>query len=203
MKHIVLASKSPRRNDILKKAGFKFTVVNSDYHEELDNNFFSYKKIETLAKNKAYGAIKNITVPSLIIGADTVVVLNDNILTKPSDKSDAFNMLQSLSNKEHIVVTALCILDSETQKYVLNSTTTKVEFNPLSQNMIKDYITKFNPLDKAGAYGIQELPNGFVKTVKGDMENVIGLSSKAVKSAIQELQTILEVSREKYVYPQD
>ena len=94
-------------------------------------------------------------------------------------------------------------MDSETQIYIVKSTTTKVEFNRLSAKMIHYYVDKFLPMDKAGAYGIQELPEGYINTVTGDLENVIGLSSKAVKSAIQELQTILEESREKCACPQD
>lgn len=203
MRQIALASKSPRRNDILKKAGFKFNIIKSDYNEELDNKFFSYQKIESLAKNKAFGALSNLTTPTFILSADTVVVLDNEILTKPIDKNDAYNTLSLLSNKKHIVVTSLCLLDSETLKYVIKSTTTKVEFNKLSDEMIHFYVDTFLPLDKAGAYGIQELPNGYIKNVVGDIENVIGLSSNAVKSAIQELQTILEESREKCVCPQD
>ena len=78
MKNLVLASKSPRRSEILKKAGFKFDIVTSDYEEELDNKQFSYDKIENLAKNKAFGALNNINKPSYIISADTVVVLDNN-----------------------------------------------------------------------------------------------------------------------------
>ena len=90
MKQIALASKSPRRSDILKKAGFEFNIVKSDYNEELDNKFFSYEKIENLAKNKAFGALSNLTAPAFILSADTVVVLNNNILTKPIDKNQIY-----------------------------------------------------------------------------------------------------------------
>lgn len=203
MKHLALASKSPRRSDILHKAGISFYIVKSNYNEELEDRIFSYKKIENLAKNKALGALENITQPDFILSADTVVVLDSKILTKPIDKDDAYNMLNQLSGKQHSVVTSLCLLDSETKTYIIKSTTTKVEFNQLSTKMIKDYVDKFHPLDKAGAYGIQELPTGYINTVTGDLENVIGLSSKAVKSAIEELQTILEESQEKYVCPLD
>ena len=203
MKQIALASKSPRRSDILHKAGIEFHLVKSDYNEELDNKIFSYKKIETLAKNKAFGALANLTSPAYVLSADTVVVSGNKILTKPIDKEDAYKTLQLLSGKEHSVVTSLCLVDSETQIYIVKSTTTKVEFNRLSAKMINYYVDKFLPMDKAGAYGIQELPEGYINTVTGDLENVIGLSSKAVKSAIQELQTILEESREKCACPQD
>lgn len=203
MKNLVLASKSPRRSEILKKAGFKFDIVTSDYEEELDNKQFSYDKIENLAKNKAFGALNNINKPSYIISADTVVVLDNKILTKPIGRNDAFKTLQSLSNREHKVVTSICILDSETQKYVINSITTKVEFNLLTDKMIEFYIDNYKPFDKAGAYGIQELPQGYVNQIIGNLENVIGLSSDAVKDLIIQLEHLLMVFQEKYVYPQD
>ncbi len=203
MKNLVLASKSPRRSEILKKAGFKFDIVTSDYEEELDNKQFSYDKIENLAKNKAFGALNNINKPSYIISADTVVVLDNKILTKPIGRNDAFKTLQSLSNREHEVVTSICILDSETQKYVINSITTKVEFNLLTDKMIEFYIDNYKPFDKAGAYGIQELPQGYVNQIIGNLENVIGLSSDAVKDLIIQLEHLLMVFQEKYVYPQD
>lgn len=191
MRNLVLASKSPRRNEILKKAGFTFDIVTSDYEEELDNKEFSYNKIENLAKNKAFGAINNINKPALIISADTVVVLDNKILTKPIDRNDAYKTLQSLSNRVHEVVTSICILDSETQKYIINSTTTKVEFNHFSNEMINYYIDNYKPYDKAGAYGIQELPEGYVNNIIGDIENVIGLSSNAVKESILQLENLL------------
>ncbi len=191
MKNLVLASKSPRRKEILKKAGFTFDIVTSDYEEELDNKDFSYRKIENLAKNKAFGAINNIKKPALIISADTVVVLDNKILTKPIDRNDAFKTLQSLSNRGHEVVTSICILDSETKKYVINSTTTKVEFNHFSNEMINFYIDNYKPYDKAGAYGIQELPEGYISNIIGDIENVIGLSSNSVKESILQLENLL------------
>ncbi len=191
MKNLVLASKSPRRREILKKAGFTFDIITSDYEEELDNKEFSYQKIETLAKNKAFGAINNIKQPALIISADTVVVLDNKILTKPIDRNDAFKTLQSLSNRVHEVVTSICILDSETQKYIINSTTTKVEFNHFSNEMINYYIDNYKPYDKAGAYGIQELPEGYINNIIGDIENVIGLSSNTVKESILQLENLL------------
>ena len=191
MRYLVLASKSPRRKEILKKAGFTFDIVTSDYEEELDNKEFSYNKIENLAKNKAFGAINNTNKPALIISADTVVVLDNKILTKPIDRNDAYKTLQSLSNRVHEVVTSICILDSETQKYVINSVTTKVEFNHFSNEMINYYIDNYKPYDKAGAYGIQELPEGYVNNIIGDIENVIGLSSNAVKESILQLENLL------------
>ena len=203
MKNLVLASKSPRRRDILTKAGFDFSLVNSDYEEELFDNKFSYAKIENLAKNKALGAINNVKTPSYILSADTVVILNNIILIKPKNRDDAIKMLHELSNNVHEVVTSLCIIDSESLKCVINSTTTKVEFNFLTDEMIEYYIDNYKPFDKAGAYGIQELPDGYVRQIVGDEENVIGLSSNAVKESILKLDHLLMEFQEKSVYLQD
>lgn len=192
MKQIFLASKSPRRNEILKKAGIDFSIIQSDYEEELENKNFSYEKIENLAKGKSQGAIPY-TNSGFIIGADTVVVLDNLILTKPKDREDAFNILKSLSNKSHNVVTSVCVYDVETKKYIIESTTTKVVFENLTDEKINYYIDNFKPFDKAGAYGIQEMPTGYIKAVNGDLENVIGLSSKSVLKCIDELTSILSV----------
>ncbi len=191
MKKLFLASKSPRRKYILEHAGIQFSIIDSDYKEELNDKVFSYEKIETLAYNKALGAINNVKEPCFILSADTVVVLDNIILTKPVDYDDAFKTLKSLSGKSHDVVTSLCLIDFETKKYILKSTVTKVEFNHLTDKMIDNYINNYKPFDKAGAYGIQELPKGFVKQVRGDTENVIGLSSDAVISAIRQLEFLL------------
>ena len=191
MNKLFLASKSPRRFEILKQAGFQFDIIDSSYEEELISKEFSYTKIETLAKNKAFGAVDNVSESGFILGADTVVVYENNILTKPKDYNDAFNMLKLLSGNTHSVVTSICILDFKTKKFVTHSTTTKVIFEQLSTEMIDEYIKTYNPYDKAGAYGIQEMPSGYIKTVEGDIENVIGLSSQAVKDTILKLETLL------------
>lgn len=192
MREIFLASKSPRRNEILKKAGINFSIIQSNYEEELENKNFSYEKIENLAKGKAQGATPY-TNSGFIIGADTVVVLDNLILTKPKDREDAFNILKSLSNKTHNVVTSVCVYDVETQKYIIESTTTEVIFENLTDEKINYYINKFKPFDKAGAYGIQEMPRGYIKAVNGDLENVIGIASKSVIKCINELTSILSV----------
>lgn len=188
MKHIFLASKSPRRKEILKNIKIDFSIVESDYNEKISSDTFSYEQIELIAKNKVFGALNNVTDDGFILGADTVVVLNNNILLKPKNKDAAFNILKSLSNKQHFVVTSHCLLDIKTKKYITGSTKTTVVFNELSDNQITEYIDKYKPFDKAGAYGIQELPQEFVKNIDGDLENVIGLSSKSVLNAIKLLE---------------
>lgn len=150
----------------------------------MDNNFFSYEKIENLAYNKALEVVKNITEPALVVGADTVVVLENTILGKPKDKEEAYKMLKSLSGRQHFVVTSICVIDALSKRRKIHSTTSYVEFEDLSDDMINNYIEQFNPLDKAGSYGIQELPQGFVKSVGGSFENIIGLCPKALDKTL-------------------
>ena len=185
MKKIILASASPRRKAIFEKLNINFEIIPSSYEESMPNHIFSYDKIENLAYNKALFVAKKIKEPALVVGADTVVVLDNNILCKPKDKTDAFYMLKSLSNRKHFVVTAICVIDTTTMRKKVSSTTSYVEFENLTDEMINNYIDTFNPLDKAGAYGIQELPSGFLKSVNGSFENIIGLCPKALQKILK------------------
>lgn len=186
MEKIILASGSPRRKQILEHAGLKFDIHPSSYEENLKDLNFSYGKIENLAYNKAMTVADEIKENAIIIGADTVVVLDNKILTKPHDREDAKRMLRSLSNIEHKVVTGVCVINKYTGSIKVTSVTTTVRFEDLSDKMIDDYIDTYKPYDKAGAYGIQELPPEFIKSVDGSLENVIGLCSKTVLNMIKE-----------------
>lgn len=181
---MILASSSPRRAEILKD--YKLEVIPSPYKEKHTKTAFSYNYVEDLAYNKAKAVANLIEYPALVIGADTVVVLGDEILEKPKNELEAFNMLEKLSGKTHKVVTAIVIIDTKTGTFKKNTTTSNVTFENLTKKMIKLYIEKYKPLDKAGAYGIQELPPGFVKSVEGDFENIVGISSKAFSKLLAE-----------------
>jgi len=180
MKRIILASGSPRRKELLKRAGLMFEVHPSGYEETLDSNEFSYEKIENLAFNKAKYVSDEIPDDAVIIGADTVVVLDGRILTKPHDRKDAFVMLKSLSGVKHEVVTGICVIDKYTNETKINHVTTSVQFADLTDEQINYYIDNFKPFDKAGAYGIQEMPSEYIHKVEGSFENVIGLCTKTV-----------------------
>lgn len=181
-KRIILASSSPRRRDILNKMGLEFEIIPSDYEEFLESADFSYEKIEDLAYNKAKAVLNLINDSCLILSADTVVVLEGKILGKPRNEVEAFEMIKSLSGKKHSVVTSICIINSIDASHKILSTTSSVEFEQLTEEQIQDYIKEFKPLDKAGSYGIQELPKGFIKNVEGSFENIIGLCSETVKT---------------------
>ena len=177
---IILASSSPRRADILRKHNIGFEIIPSPYVEDHSRTDFSYDFIENLAYNKAKAVIPLVKAPSLIIGADTIVVLNGKILGKPNDYNKAFDMLKNLSGKTHQVVTAIAVINSETKEYNIKSTTSEVTFENLTDEQIKYYIDNFKPFDKAGSYGIQEMPKGYIKSYTGDLENIIGISSNTL-----------------------
>ncbi len=184
MGKMILASSSPRRAEILKD--YKLEIIPSPYVEQHTKTAFSYSYVEDLAYNKALAVVPLVQEEALIIGADTVVILGEEILEKPEDEQDAFTMLKKLSGKTHSVVTSIAIINSKTKEYKINSTTSNVTFKNLSDELIKNYISDFKPLDKAGSYGIQELPDGFIESVEGDLENIIGISSKAFENLLNE-----------------
>lgn len=177
---IILASSSPRRADILKKLNIGFEIIPSPYVEDHTRTVFSYDFIENLAYNKAKAVVPLVKEPSIIIGADTVVVLDNEILGKPGSYEGAFKMLKRLSGKTHLVVTSIVVINTQTNEVKKNSTTSEVTFENLSDEQIKYYIDNYKPFDKAGSYGIQEIPEGYIKSYTGDLENIIGISSKSL-----------------------
>lgn len=187
MGKIILASSSPRRADILKQHNIKFEVIPSPYQEDHTVTDFSYSFVENLAYNKAKAVVKLVKEPSVIIGADTVVVLNGKILGKPKDYAEAFEMLKKLSGRKHEVVTSIAVINTETGEEKICSVTSKVEFEKLSDEQIDFYIKNYKPYDKAGSYGIQEMPLGYIKNYEGSLENIIGLCGKTVCEMIENL----------------
>ncbi len=187
MTKIILASNSPRRKKILTDLGLDFEVIPSNYEEKLETDTFSYDLIEDLATQKACDVVRRVGHDEIVLGADTVVVLHNKILGKPKDKEDAFRMLRELSGQTHMVVTALCGINTKINRAVLLSTTSYVRFKELSVELINYYIDEFNPLDKAGSYGIQELPDGILDKYEGSFENIIGLAPEAVIAVLEQL----------------
>lgn len=192
-KRIILASQSPRRHELIKNLNVKFEVVNPTFDEKLDSDNYSDNTILSLSLNKALSVFEleqsstdNFFNNCLIISADTVVVNDNKIYGKPKDETAAKEMLRSLSGKTHFVVTAISVVDSDTKKSVSKLTKTYVTFQNLSDELIQKYVEEKQPLDKAGAYGIQEMSSEFIKEVNGDMENVIGLPTKTLKEILEE-----------------
>ena len=172
---VILASTSPRRKNLLEKAGIEFEVISPKYDEKFDNFNFSFEKIENISLNKAKSVAEDVYDDSIILSADTVVVFENKILLKPKDKKDAINMLKKLSGKVHFVVTCYTLFCPKTGKIITKHVKSYVEFGVLSDEQIIKYIENFNPLDKAGAYGLQELPDYFKAKTTGSVNNVIGL----------------------------
>lgn len=187
-KRLILGSQSPRRHSLIKKLNVDFDVVKPNFDEKLDSDIYSDDKIKSLSLQKSLSILeaenpKN----SLVISADTVVILDSKILGKPKNEIQAYEMLRALSGKTHYVVTAVTVLDCDTKKYLCDTVKTYVTFQNLSDGLIDDYIKNFKPLDKAGAYGIQEMGPEFIKSVDGCLDNVIGLPVQRLKEMLIEM----------------
>lgn len=187
MLKLILASNSPRRKKILTDLCLNFEVMPSNYDEKLETDTFSYDLIEDLATQKACDVVRRVGNDEIVLGADTVVVLHNKILGKPHSKEEAYQMLRDLSGQTHMVVTALCGINTQTNRAALLSTTSYVRFKELSEDLIHYYIDEFNPLDKAGSYGIQELPDGILDKYEGSFENIVGLAPEAVTAVLNQL----------------
>lgn len=179
-KVIVLASKSPRRAQLLRDAGFNFRIHPMDVNEDFSSDMPVAEVAAYLADKKATAADLDIMNENeILLTADSVVVINNQILNKPGSKKEAYEMLQLLSDQTHIVYTGVCLRN--THKKVVFSNQTSVTFGTLSDHEINYYIEQFNPMDKAGSYGIQEWI-GFckVRKIEGEYANVMGLPIYAV-----------------------
>jgi len=172
---IYLASKSPRRRNLLKQLNLKFKSFSVDIEELMHKNEKPSDAVLRLSKEKlatAKGMINN----GIIITADTIVVLDKKIIGKPADKKDAFKILKLLSGKTHIVYTGYSIYNSSNNKTITEYEKTEVTFRDLTNDEIGEYIEGGSPMDKAGAYGIQDdFGAVFIKKINGCYYNVVGL----------------------------
>jgi septum formation protein len=165
---LILASKSPRRREILERAGIPFLVSAADIPEQVEPGETPREYVARLAREKA-----NAVAGDLVLGADTVVVLDEHILEKPKDHSDAVRMLRLLSGREHSVLTAIHLRHGETFQSEIQET--RVHFLPLTEEEIEEYAASGEPMDKAGGYAIQGLASKFIDRIEGDYFNVVGL----------------------------
>ena len=175
MKNIILASNSPRRRELLKNIGLRFEVVPDNTPEPKDESMQPFELVMFLAKFKGDNVASSVTDDSLIISADTVVAINGEILGKPHSRDEAFEMLSKLSGNTHCVYTGVYVLDKSTGKSVNFYEKTEVSFKSLDIDEINDYINTEEPMDKAGAYGIQNIGSIFIEGINGDYFNVVGL----------------------------
>ncbi len=168
---IILASASPRRRELLSLAGFDFDVVTAHVNEVLDPELEPQALVMSLAEQKARAVAKKHK-EQIVIGADTVVVLEGKVLGKPKDEADAAKMLKSLSGKAHEVFTGVSIIKNEKSHCFFERT--KVKFCELDDEQIRTYVASGEPMDKAGAYGIQGKGCVLVEGIEGDYFNVVG-----------------------------
>ena len=179
---MILASNSPRRKEILLKAGYDFKIVPSNYDEKISNLAYNQNLVENCALQKALEVQKRLKTSDLIISSDTVVVLNNKILGKPKDEKEAFSMLSNLSDNTHFVATSICLVKEN--KILKDTQKTFVTFRKLEDEEIINYIKTKHPLDKAGSYGIQDENFDFNINLDGELDNVIGFPLKLFKKLL-------------------
>lgn len=180
---IILASNSPRRTEILKNANIEHLVIPSNCEEIIDENLKPYQVVESLAYQKANDVfLKNQN--DLVIGADTIVVVDDIILGKPVDRLDAIKMLEMISNRVHQVITGVCIITKD--KHKVFHEITNVFVKEISLKEIEEYIDTENVYDKAGSYAIQGVFAKYIDKFVGEYNNVVGLPIERLKKELKE-----------------
>ena len=190
---LILASASPRRQEILRNAAIPFVVQPSDVPEVPLPEEAPKGYAERLAREKAL-AVAQLRPQDIVLGADTVVVVDQEILEKPRDASDATRMLRLLSGKTHEVITGVCLVKLRTEKRELRTglESTLVTMNDLTDEDIRAYIATGEPMDKAGAYAIQGIASRWITRIEGDYFNVVGLPVALVYRMLQEMAAELE-----------
>jgi nucleoside triphosphate pyrophosphatase len=190
---LVLASASPRRQELLRNAGISFTVQPADLDETPLPGEPPRDYAERLAREKAF-AVWQFRPQDVVLGADTIVVVDEMILGKPADAEDAAKMLRRLSGRVHRVITGVCVVGAVAggQLPVASgglrtaSETTLVTMNGLSEEEIRDYVATGEPMDKAGAYAIQGMASRWIPRIEGDYSNVVGLPVALVLGMLRE-----------------
>ena len=188
---LILASGSPRRREILTDLGYSFDVKTADFDESQVSLEKPSEGVQALALGKATAAAEAtyVDAPTVFLGSDTVVALNDAVMGKPADEEDAKAMLRSLSGKTHVVYTGVALVEKNERGEIVSNETfveaTEVTFFKLSEEEIDWYVGTGEPMDKAGAYGIQGLGRVLVEGIRGDYETVVGLPAARVYRALR------------------
>ncbi|MDU5080628.1 septum formation protein Maf [Tissierella sp. P1] len=175
MEKIILASSSPRRKEILNRYHLNPIIFGAEIEEKQIKGELPEQVAMSLAFEKSYWVSNYFSNGEIIIGADTIVVSEDMILGKPKDEKDAFRILSLLNGKEHSVITGICIIRANTNIKIIDYENTAVRFRHLSEEQIMRYIHTNEPMDKAGAYGIQGYGQILVEKINGCYSNVVGL----------------------------
>src|SRR5882672_8450621 len=181
---IILASNSPRRAEMLRQAGIDFKVVPSDASETHHEQLTAREIAQINAYRKARAVAKKFP-DALVLGADTLVYLDTILFGKPGSLEHAYEMLEQLQGRTHEVVTAICLLNLRNHRQKIFTETTTVTFRPLDAVKIRRYLTKVNPLDKSGAYAIQEEGDLLVEKISGSYTNVVGLPVERLQAELR------------------
>jgi septum formation protein len=183
---IILASASPRRERLLRELGLRFIVVCPDGIEEFDGGAAPDVVAMQNAQRKAR-AVAGRHPHSMVIGADTIVVLDGKIFGKPRDREDARRMLSQLAGRRHEVITGVCLVHRSLDTELVFADTTRVWMRRLEPAQIAEYHARIDPLDKAGAYAIQEHGEGIVERIEGSYNNVMGLPTERLQATLERL----------------
>lgn len=194
IKPLVLASKSPRRLSLLRQVGLEPLVLGSDVPEQFNAAETPVENAIRLSLAKAR-AVESQVSNGIIVGADTIVILDHQLLAKPEDEADAERMLRLLSGRTHVVITGFALVDRPTGKWVVDHEETRVTFRELPDDEIREYIATGSPMDKAGAYGIQDDYGAvFVTRIEGCFYNVVGFPLARFYSTLMDFQRQLTSS---------
>lgn len=191
MLSLYLASGSPRRRELLTQLGLTFERLVTDVEEQRQNGEEAERYVRRLAREKAQAGVEVAPADLPVLGADTIVVLNNQVLEKPADGADAAKILALLSGQTHRVMTAVALADRQQTLDCL--TITEVTFRLLTPQDIRDYIASGEPMDKAGAYGIQGLGGNFVRKINGSYHAVVGLPLVETAELFSHFQSLREV----------
>lgn len=187
---LILASQSPRRRELLKGLDVEFSTCTVDADESFPDSLKGADAVQYICKAKADAYKPQLEDDTIAITADTVVILDDNIIGKPKTEEDAFCMIKSLSGRVHEVITAVCIFTTE--KEVVFYSSTEVHFSELTDEEIKYYINKYKPFDKAGSYGVQEWIGYIgIEKIVGSYFNVMGLPVKHLYNELKQFTSTL------------
>jgi septum formation protein len=187
---LILASASPRRAELMRQLELPFEILPATVEEIMHDQLTSFELAQVNAYRKARSVAKKHP-DALVIGMDTVVALGTTVYGKPRDRSDAERILRKLQGKTHQVVTGVCLLHLRSHHQKVFTDITDVTFRSLGSEQIRHYLSKINPLDKAGAYAIQEHGDDIVRTISGSFSNVVGLPLERLRDELTTFDRVL------------
>ncbi len=182
---LILASASPRRSELLRQIGVEFEVIPAEAHEVHQDDFTAGELCQLNAYRKARAVAKRVP-DAVVLGADTLVYLGTELFGKPGSLEEAYGMLDRLQGKTHQVVTGMCLLHLRKHRQRVFAESTAVTFRSLDGAAIRRYLARVNPLDKAGAYAIQEEGDLIVEKIAGSYTNVVGLPIERLKTELEQ-----------------